>query len=98
MVKLRLKRMGNTHRPFYRIGVVDERKKRDGKLIEELGHFNPLENDEAKQVTVKTDRAAYWLSVGAQPSDTVAALLKRAGLNPKAGTKVEDQTVAPGSA
>lgn len=91
MVKLRLKRMGNTHRPFYRIGVVDERKKRDGALIEELGHFDPLQKDEDKQVTVKTERAAYWLSVGAQPSDTVATLLKRSGLNPKPGTKVEDQ-------
>ena len=98
MVKMRLKRMGNTHRPFYRIGVVDERKKRDGKLIEELGHYNPLEKDEAKQVTVKADRAAYWLSVGAQPSDTVAGLLKRAGLNPKSGTKAEDQTAATASA
>ncbi len=93
MVKLRLKRMGNTHRPFYRIGVVDERKKRDGALIEELGYYNPLERDEAKQVSLKNERAAYWLSVGAQPSETVATILKRAGLNPKPGTKVADQTL-----
>lgn len=91
MVKLRLKRMGNAHRPFYRIGVVDERKKRDGALIEEVGHFNPVEKDEAKQLTVKKDRVAYWLSVGARPSDTVATLLKRVGLEPKSGTKLAAQ-------
>lgn len=90
-VKLRMKRLGNTHRPFYRIVSVDERKKRDGRVIEELGTFNPLESDETRQVTIKLDRAVYWLSVGAQPSDTVATLLKRHGLKAQPGTKVEDQ-------
>ncbi len=90
-VKLRMKRLGNRHRPFYRIVSVDERKKRDGRVIEELGTYNPLERDETRQVAVKLDRAVYWLSVGAQPSDTVATLLKRHGLTTKPGTRPEDQ-------
>jgi small subunit ribosomal protein S16 len=87
MVKLRLKRMGTVHKPFYRIGAVDQRKKRDGALIEELGHFNPMDLDVAKQVHVKADRINYWLSVGAQPSETVATLLKRVGIDPTPGAK-----------
>jgi len=86
-----MKRLGNSHRPFYRIVSVDERLKRDGKVIEELGTYNPLEKDEAAQVEVNLDRAAYWLSVGAQPSGTVATLLTRRGLVAKAGTKLDDQ-------
>jgi len=90
-VKLRMKRLGNTHRPFYRIVSVDERLKRDGRVIEELGTFNPLEKNEAAQVDLNLDRAAYWLSVGAQPSETVASLLKKKGLNPTPGTRAEAQ-------
>jgi small subunit ribosomal protein S16 len=93
-VKLRLKRMGSTHRPFYRIVSIDIRKKRDGAVIEEIGTFNPILKDEAQQVTVKADRAEYWLSVGAQPSDTVATLLKRKGIDPTPGRK---PTAAAGS-
>ncbi len=96
-VRLRLKRMGNRHRPFYRVTAVDQRRKRDGKVIEQLGWFNPLEKDESKQVELKADRCAYWLSVGAQPSDTVATLLKRQGLTAASGTKVQDQPKATGS-
>jgi len=76
-VRLRLKRMGRRHRPFYRITAVDQRKKRDGRVIEELGHFDPLLADKARQVVLKTERVKYWLSVGAQPSDTVRGLIKR---------------------
>lgn len=90
-VKLRMKRMGNTHRPYYRIVSVDERKKRDGKVIEQLGTYDPLQSDEQKQVKADLPRCAYWLSVGAQPSETVASLLKRQGLNPTPGTAVEAQ-------
>ncbi len=92
-VKLRMKRMGNTHRPFYRVVSIDSRKARDGKFLEELGTYNPLEADESKQVELKLDRCAYWLSVGAQPSDTVATLLKRQGIDPTPGKKVEDQAL-----
>lgn len=92
-VKLRMKRMGNTHRPFYRVTAVDGRKKRDGAVIEELGTFNPVDKVEDRQLALKLDRCAYWLSVGAQPSETVGALLKKQGLNATPGTKVEDQAV-----
>ena len=90
-VKIRLKRLGNRNRPFYRVTAVDERNKRDGAVIEELGTYNPVDKLEERQVKLKLDRCAYWLSVGAQPSETVAGILRKAGLNPKPGTKVEDQ-------
>jgi small subunit ribosomal protein S16 len=90
-VKIRMKRLGNTHRPFYRIVSVDERKKRDGLVLEELGTYNPLEKSEDAQVKANLERCAYWISVGAQPSRTVSGLLKKVGLNPKPGTKVESQ-------
>ncbi len=85
MVKLRLKRFGRRHRPFYRLNATDIRAARDGKVIEELGHFDPIEKDESKQVVFKADRIKYWLSVGAQPSDTVRALLKRVDIDPTPG-------------
>jgi small subunit ribosomal protein S16 len=80
-VTLRLKRMGRRHRPYYRLTAVDRRAKRDGRVIEELGFFDPLaKEDNEKCLTIDTERAKYWLSVGAQPSDTVRALLKRRGV------------------
>ncbi len=90
-VKIRLRRMGNTHRPVYRVTTIDQRRAVDGRCIEELGHFNPGLKDESKQATLKLDRCAYWLSVGAVPSDTVATLLRRAGLKDKPGTSLSDQ-------
>ena len=93
MVRLRLRRMGNRHRPFYRVAAIDQRKSRDGKFIEEIGWFNPLDKDEAKQLNLDKERAAYWISVGAQASETVSALLKKAGLNPKPGTSVDQQSL-----
>ncbi len=86
MVKLRLKRTGRRHRPYYRIVAVDLRNRRDGEPIEELGHYDPLEKDAARQLVVNPERAAHWLSVGAQPSETVAKLLKRAGVGKPAAT------------
>ncbi len=88
MVRIRLKRFGKPHSPFYRIAAIDQRTARDGKTIEELGTFNPVEKNESKQITINADRAKYWLSVGAQPSDTVRTLLKRAGIDAKPGTPV----------
>ena len=76
-VRIRLKRMGRRKRPFYRIGVFDSRTKRDGKTIEELGFYDPIAKDEAKQVRLDRDRAMYWLSQGALPSETVASIFKR---------------------
>lgn len=87
MVVLRLKRLGRSGRPFYRINAIDKRAPRDGRVIEELGWFDPIAKEE-KQLSVNTERADYWLSVGAQPSDTVASLLKRVGVDPTPGKKV----------
>ncbi|TAH38594.1 MAG: 30S ribosomal protein S16 [Planctomycetota bacterium] len=76
-VALRLKRIGRRNRPYFRICVMDERTRRDGRTIEEIGHYNPLAKAEDPQFQVDEERARYWLSVGAQASETVAALLKR---------------------
>lgn len=87
MVVLRLKRMGRRHRPFYRVSVMDKRSPRDGRVIESLGWYDPSA-EAGKQLNLKVDRADYWLSVGAQPSRTVASLLRKAGCEPKPGKKV----------
>jgi small subunit ribosomal protein S16 len=76
-VKIRLKRMGKVRAPHYRIVVVDSRKKRDGKVIEEIGLYHPKEDP--SYISVVSDRAQYWLGVGAQPSEAVAQLLKVTG-------------------
>lgn len=90
MVVLRLKRMGRTHRPFYRLNAIDKRAPRDGRVIEELGWFDPVAPED-KQLNLKVDRIDYWLSVGAQPSQTVANLLKRINVDPKSGKKLAAQ-------
>ena len=79
-VRLRLKRMGRTHRSFFRVCAMDARRPRDGKVIEELGWYDP-NGKEDKQVNLKQERIEHWLSVGAQPSDTVTDLLKKAGIS-----------------
>lgn len=76
-VKIRLKRMGKIRTPFYRIVVADSRKKRDGRVIEEIGTYNP--KAEPSLISVDGERAQYWLGVGAQPTEAVAALLKITG-------------------
>jgi small subunit ribosomal protein S16 len=76
-VKIRLKRMGKIRAPHYRVVVVDSRKKRDGKVIEEIGKYHPKE--EPSLIEVRSERAQYWLGVGAQPSEAVAAILKVTG-------------------
>ena len=86
MVRLRLKRFGKRHRPHYRICAIDQRSPRNGKPIEELGWYDPLQEDPAKAVNVDADRAKHWLSVGAQPSDTVRTLLQKAGVIEKPAT------------
>jgi small subunit ribosomal protein S16 len=78
-VRIRLKRTGRRHRPAYRVTAVDSRRPRDSRVIEELGVYDPCNKDEEKQVSLKRERIEYWLSVGAQPSDTVRGLLKRQG-------------------
>jgi small subunit ribosomal protein S16 len=76
-VKIRLKRMGKVRAPHYRIVVVDSRKKRDGKVLEEIGLYHPKEDP--SYISVVSERAQYWLGVGAQPSEAVAKLLKVTG-------------------
>ena len=76
-VKIRLKRMGKIRTPFYRIVVADSRTKRDGRVIEEIGTYNPKADPSV--ITVVSDRAQYWLGVGAQPTEAVTALLKLTG-------------------
>ena len=76
-VKIRLKRLGKIRAPYYRIVVADSRTKRDGRVIEEIGKYHPTE--EPSVIEIKSDRAQYWLGVGAQPTEQVAALLKLTG-------------------
>ena len=78
MVKIRLRRMGAKKNPYYRIVVADSRSPRDGRCIEEIGTYDPLSNPAA--VTVDSEKAQQWICNGAQPTDTVKALLKKAGV------------------
>jgi small subunit ribosomal protein S16 len=82
-----MKRMGRTHRPFYRICATDRRTPRDGRVIEELGSYDPSVPDTNARCTLKAERVDYWLSVGAQPSDKVRVLIKKFGTN---GTHLKD--------
>ena len=79
MVRIRLRRVGRKKAPAYRIVVADSTSPRDGKFIEIIGQYAPRQSDEQK-LNVDAERATYWLSVGAQPSDTVRSLLRRAGV------------------
>jgi small subunit ribosomal protein S16 len=77
MVKIRLMRVGKTKQPSYRVIVADQRSPRDGRIIEAIGHYNPRHDPSI--VSIDTDRAVYWLGVGAQPSDQVRKLLEISG-------------------
>ncbi|GBF05089.1 30S ribosomal protein S16 [Deinococcus aerius] len=79
MVKIRLSRFGSAHNPHYRIVVTDARNPRDGGYIENLGHYDPRKTTQ-EYLKVNTERAAYWLSVGAQPTQTARRLLKSQGV------------------
>ena len=81
MVKIRLKRMGTTKRPFYRIVVADSRSPRDGRFLEVVGTYNPVKGQEV--VTVNEEKAMYWLSNGAIPTDTVRSILSKQGIMKK---------------
>lgn len=76
-VKIRLKRFGKIRSPYYRVVVADSRTKRDGRVIEEIGKYHPTEHPSL--IEINSDRALYWLGVGAQPTEQVAALLKLTG-------------------
>ncbi|MBQ8408836.1 MAG: 30S ribosomal protein S16 [Clostridia bacterium] len=78
MVKMRLTRMGAKKAPFYRVVVADSRYPRDGRFIEEIGYYNP--QTEPAEVKIDADKAKAWLANGAQPTETVKALLKKSGI------------------
>ena len=78
MVKMRLRRMGAKKQPFYRVIVADERSPRNGRFIEELGYYNPL--TEPATIKIDADKAMEWIKNGAQPTETVKVLLKKAGI------------------
>jgi small subunit ribosomal protein S16 len=82
-VKLRLKRLGRSHGAFFRLNAIDSRAPRDGRVIEELGMYDPRNKEAGKQFLAKLDRCKYWLDHGAVPSETVSSLLKKNGLEHK---------------
>ncbi|MCK4602594.1 MAG: 30S ribosomal protein S16 [Phycisphaerae bacterium] len=79
-VKLRLKRFGRRHRAFFRLNAMDSRSPRDGRVIEELGWYDPMAKTADQLVSLNRERIEYWLSVGAQPSETVRELLSQQGI------------------
>jgi len=90
-VKIRMKKMGRPHRPFFRVCAMDIRSPRDGKVIEELGYYDPMIRDVDARAILKGDRISYWLSVGAQTSDKCKVLIRKYGEN---GTHLEAQKTA----
>ena len=90
MVKIRLRRMGAKKNPFYRVVVADSKSPRDGRFIEEIGTYNPVTNP--SEIKIDLERAEYWIKNGAQPTDTVRALLKKAAPAP-----VMEQAVVEGT-
>jgi len=79
MVKIRLRRMGAKKAPFYRVVVADSRYPRDGRFIEEIGTYNPMTNP--AEIKIDVEKADEWIKKGAQPTETVRSLLKKAGMN-----------------
>lgn len=90
-VRIRMKRMGRRHRPFYRVCAVDGRKARDGRVIEYLGHYDPMVAETDARVSLNAERIDYWLSVGAQASDKMSVLIKKYGTD---GTHNEQRLAA----
>lgn len=90
-VRIRMKKLGRRHRPYYRICAMDIRRPRDGRVLEELGTYDPMVSDTDARAVLNNERIAYWLSVGATPSDKVSVLIKKYGAN---GTCTAAQQVA----
>jgi small subunit ribosomal protein S16 len=91
-VRIRMKQMGRKHRPYYRIVAIDHKQPRDGRIVEELGSYDPMVKNTDERVRLKADRVKYWMSVGALPTEKVAVLLK------KYLAKAEQQAAAPPAA
>ena len=79
-VRIRMQRMGRKNRPYYRIVAIDGRSPRNGRAIENLGTYHPVETETDKVVKINDERVRYWLSVGAQPSETAASIFKKQGI------------------
>ena len=92
MVMIRLRRTGKTKQPSYRVVITDSRAPRDGKFIEIIGHYLPVR--QPKVLSINTERARYWLSVGAQPSDVVVRLLKQVNVFDANGKVIPEETPA----
>ena len=88
MVVIRMKRLGRKHRPYFRIVAIDKRQPRDGRVIEELGSYDPMVKETDRRTVLKPDRIKYWMSVGAQPSEKCQVLFK------KYMKKFEDEAMA----
>lgn len=92
MVKLRLKRMGAKHRPSYRIIAAESSSPRNGRFIEQVGFYDPL--TDPATITLNEDRVRHWLSVGAQPTDTVRSILRRQGVIEDTGSPYPEKSAA----
>lgn len=79
-VRIRLKKLGRRHRPFFRICAMDSREPRDGRVVEELGTYDPAVKDKDKRVTLNVERVQYWIGVGALPTEKTAVLLSKHGV------------------
>ncbi len=90
-VRIRMKRLGRKNRPFYRLCAIDQRCPRDGRVLEELGHYDPMCKETDARAILKGERIDYWLSVGAQPSENVQVLIKKYGSK---GTHLQQQSDA----
>jgi small subunit ribosomal protein S16 len=90
-VRIRLKKLGRKHRPFYRVCAMDQRSPRGGKVLEELGTYDPMVHETDARALLNGERINYWIGVGAQPSEKVAVLIKKYGVN---GTHVAAQQAA----
>ena len=90
-VRIRMKKMGRSHRPFYRVCAMDSRAPRDGRVIEELGTYDPFVPETDARVVLKSERIDYWVSVGAKPTPKVAVLIRKYGTE---GTHLEQQKSA----
>ena len=82
-VRLRLKRLGRRHRSFYRLSAMESRCPRDGRVLEELGTYDPQSKDAEQQLKLNRERIQHWLKLGALPTETVARLLRKHGIKPR---------------
>ena len=94
-VRIRLKRLGAKKRPFYRVVVADQRSPRDGRFIENIGRYQPL--DDPSVIEIDEERALYWLGVGAQPSNTVRVLMTKVGICDRFASEKKDAKAARAS-